>query len=198
MCVCSSPALTLTVFCACSHVLWASAYVTGPSLLTVAAASKLDCCVQFQGQTVLVGVDDMDLFKGIELKLLSVERVLDHHPEWRGKLVLIQVTNAPRLDVTAQQSAAAFSSYLLLVRCLPLPCPAQRFVPFMLSRHSGAAKDTKCCLISKHSLCIACACMSIANGLQHTQVSVAGNSISPQSMANHKQAHESYFTCLSQ
>ena len=52
--------------------------------------------MQFQGQTVLVGVDDMDLFKGIELKLMAVERVLDHHPEWRGKLVLIQVTMAPR------------------------------------------------------------------------------------------------------
>lgn len=43
-----------------------------------------------------MGVDDMDLFKGIELKLMAVERVLQHHPEWRGKLVLIQVTNAPR------------------------------------------------------------------------------------------------------
>ena len=29
----------------------------------------------------------------------AVERVLDHHPEWRGKLVLIQVTNAPRLVI---------------------------------------------------------------------------------------------------
>ena len=58
-----------------------------------------DCtllCMQFAGQTVLIGVDDMDLFKGIELKLMAVERVLQHHPEWRGKLVLIQVTNAPR------------------------------------------------------------------------------------------------------
>lgn len=45
---------------------------------------------------VLIGVDDMDLFKGIELKLLAVERVLDYHPEWRGRLVLVQVTNAPR------------------------------------------------------------------------------------------------------
>ena len=52
--------------------------------------------MQFHGQTVLIGVDDMDLFKGIELKLMAVEQVLDHHPEWRGKLVLIQVTNAPR------------------------------------------------------------------------------------------------------
>ena len=45
---------------------------------------------------MLIGVDDMDVFKGIELKLQAVERVLDHHPEWRGRLVLLQVTNAPR------------------------------------------------------------------------------------------------------
>ncbi len=45
---------------------------------------------------VLVGVDDMDLFKGIELKLQALERVLDHHAEWRGRLVLVQVTNPPR------------------------------------------------------------------------------------------------------
>ena len=51
---------------------------------------------QFQGQLVLIGVDDMDLFKGIELKLQALERVLDHHAEWRGRLVLVQVTNPPR------------------------------------------------------------------------------------------------------
>ncbi len=51
---------------------------------------------QFRGQTVLIGVDDMDLFKGIELKLQALERVLDHHAEWRGRLVLVQVTNPPR------------------------------------------------------------------------------------------------------
>lgn len=58
----------------------------------------LCAAVQFKGQTVLIGVDDMDLFKGIELKLLALERVLDYHPEWRGRLALIQVTNAPRYD----------------------------------------------------------------------------------------------------
>lgn len=51
---------------------------------------------QFKDQTVLIGVDDMDLFKGIELKLQAVERVLEQHADWRGKLVLVQVTNAPR------------------------------------------------------------------------------------------------------
>lgn len=53
--------------------------------------------LQYDGRTVLIGVDDMDMFKGIELKLQAVERVLDHHPEWRGRLTLLQVTNAPRL-----------------------------------------------------------------------------------------------------
>lgn len=52
--------------------------------------------LQFSGQTVLMGVDDMDLFKGIELKLLALEQVLDHHSEWRGKLVLVQISNPPR------------------------------------------------------------------------------------------------------
>lgn len=51
---------------------------------------------QFRGKTVLIGVDDMDVFKGIELKLAAFEQVLVHHPEWRGKLVLIQVTSAAR------------------------------------------------------------------------------------------------------
>lgn len=51
---------------------------------------------QFKGQTVLIGVDDMDLFKGIELKLQAVQRLLDTHSDLRGKMVLVQVTNAPR------------------------------------------------------------------------------------------------------
>lgn len=46
---------------------------------------------QFEGKTVLVGVDDMDVFKGIELKLQAFDRVLEEHPEWRGELVLVQV-----------------------------------------------------------------------------------------------------------
>lgn len=55
-----------------------------------------ELAAQFRGKTVLIGVDDMDVFKGIELKLAAFEQVLVHHPEWRGKLVLIQVTSAAR------------------------------------------------------------------------------------------------------
>lgn len=64
---------------------------------------------------MLVGVDDMDLFKGIELKLMAVERVLDHHPEWRGKLVLVQVTNAPRSVMKFENAYCA---------CQDSPCNA--------------------------------------------------------------------------
>ena len=49
-----------------------------------------------EGQTVLLGVDDLDPFKGVELKMLAFERVLDAHPEWRGRLTLVQVSHAPR------------------------------------------------------------------------------------------------------
>lgn len=39
----------------------------------------------------MLGVDDLDVFKGIELKLQAFERLLEEHPEWRGKAVLVQV-----------------------------------------------------------------------------------------------------------
>ena len=40
---------------------------------------------------VLMGIDDMDVFKGIELKLQAMELLLEQHREWVGKLVLVQV-----------------------------------------------------------------------------------------------------------
>ena len=66
----------------------------------------------------------MDLFKGIELKLEAFERVLEHHAEWRGRLVLIQVTNPPR-----------FSPKPSPIRVLPflmISCPTISCVPCSL------------------------------------------------------------------
>ncbi|CAH1443437.1 unnamed protein product [Lactuca virosa] len=51
---------------------------------------------RFHGRTVLLGVDDMDIFKGISLKLLAFENLLTHHPEKRGKVVLVQIANPAR------------------------------------------------------------------------------------------------------
>jgi trehalose 6-phosphate synthase/phosphatase len=51
---------------------------------------------QFRGRTVLLGVDDMDIFKGISLKLLAMEQLLKQHPDKRGKVVLVQIANPAR------------------------------------------------------------------------------------------------------
>ncbi|KAH7387975.1 hypothetical protein KP509_16G051500 [Ceratopteris richardii] len=51
---------------------------------------------QFQSKAVLLGVDDMDIFKGIGLKLLAMEQLLKDHPELRGKVVMVQIANPAR------------------------------------------------------------------------------------------------------
>ncbi|KAL8535849.1 hypothetical protein ACS0TY_011477 [Phlomoides rotata] len=59
-----------------------------------------------QGKTMLLGVDDMDIFKGISLKLLAMEQLLLQHPEKKGKVVLVQIALPARgkgKDVTEVQ-----------------------------------------------------------------------------------------------
>jgi trehalose 6-phosphate synthase/phosphatase len=51
---------------------------------------------QFEGKTVLLGMDDMDIFKGIGLKLLALEQLLSQHLTWRGRVVLVQIANPAR------------------------------------------------------------------------------------------------------
>ncbi|KAH7651433.1 trehalose 6-phosphate synthase/phosphatase protein [Dioscorea alata] len=51
---------------------------------------------QFEGKTVLLGVDDTDIFKGINLKLLAFEQMLKLHPKWQGRAVLVQIANPAR------------------------------------------------------------------------------------------------------
>ena len=51
---------------------------------------------QFKGKKLLLGVDDMDIFKGISLKILAMEHLLKIHPKWIGKVVLVQISNPTR------------------------------------------------------------------------------------------------------
>ncbi|CAK9133322.1 unnamed protein product, partial [Ilex paraguariensis] len=51
---------------------------------------------KFEGKIVLLGVDDMDIFKGINLKLLAMEQMLKQHPDWQGRAVLIQIASPAR------------------------------------------------------------------------------------------------------
>ncbi|KAL3368370.1 hypothetical protein AABB24_009311 [Solanum stoloniferum] len=51
---------------------------------------------QFEGRKVILGVDDMDIFKGISLKLLEFEYLLQQDQNLQGKLVLVQIVNPAR------------------------------------------------------------------------------------------------------
>ncbi|PHT34141.1 putative alpha,alpha-trehalose-phosphate synthase [UDP-forming] 9 [Capsicum baccatum] len=51
---------------------------------------------KFKGKKVILGVDDMDIFKGISLKLLAFEYLLQQDKNLQGKLVLVQIVNPAR------------------------------------------------------------------------------------------------------
>jgi len=41
---------------------------------------------------VMLGVDRLDMIKGIPQKLLAFEKFLQEHEEWRDKVLLVQVS----------------------------------------------------------------------------------------------------------
>jgi hypothetical protein len=43
---------------------------------------------------VMLGVDRLDMIKGIPQKLLAFEKFLHEHPEWRDKVLLVQVRSS--------------------------------------------------------------------------------------------------------
>ncbi|URE45885.1 synthase [Musa troglodytarum] len=50
----------------------------------------------YRDRILMLGVDDVDLFKGIGMKFLAVERLLEEHPQLRGQVVLVQIANPAR------------------------------------------------------------------------------------------------------
>ena len=57
------------------------------------------CCAElrerFKGRKVMLGVDRLDMIKGIPQKLLSIEKFLDEHPEWHDNVIVIQARAPP-------------------------------------------------------------------------------------------------------
>jgi trehalose 6-phosphate synthase/phosphatase len=53
------------------------------------------------GSAVMVGIDRLDYTKGIQRRLLALQQLLRVHPEWRGKVRLIQVAVPSRTSVHA-------------------------------------------------------------------------------------------------
>jgi trehalose-6-phosphate synthase len=55
----------------------------------------------------MLGVDRLDMIKGIPQKLLAFEKFLEEHPEWRDKVLLVQIAVPSRTDVPEYQARPA-------------------------------------------------------------------------------------------
>ncbi|CAK0785345.1 Trehalose-6-P synthase/phosphatase complex synthase subunit [Coccomyxa viridis] len=58
---------------------------------------------RYAGRKVMLGVDRLDMIKGIPQKLLAFEKFLEEHPQWRDKVLLVQIAVPSRTDVPEYQ-----------------------------------------------------------------------------------------------
>ncbi|KAK8170175.1 glycosyl transferase [Phyllosticta citrichinensis] len=68
---------------------------------------------KFKGVKLIVGVDRLDYIKGVPQKLHALEVFLTEHPEWIGKVVLVQVAVPSRQDVEEYQNLRAVVNELV-------------------------------------------------------------------------------------
>ncbi|KAK5446435.1 Trehalose-6-P synthase/phosphatase complex synthase subunit [Exophiala xenobiotica] len=68
---------------------------------------------RFKGIKLIVGVDRLDYIKGVPQKLHALEVFLTDHPEWIGKVVLVQVAVPSRQDVEEYQNLRAVVNELV-------------------------------------------------------------------------------------
>ncbi|KAG9159260.1 hypothetical protein Leryth_025083 [Lithospermum erythrorhizon] len=62
---------------------------------------------RFAGRKVMLGVDRLDMIKGIPQKILAFEKFLEENPYWRDKVVLLQIAVPTRTDVTEYQKLSS-------------------------------------------------------------------------------------------
>ena len=62
---------------------------------------------------IMLGVDRLDMIKGIPQKLLAFEKFLEEHPEWRDKVLLVQIAVPTRGDVPEYQVRLSHPQSLL-------------------------------------------------------------------------------------
>ena len=53
---------------------------------------------KYADMKIIVGRDRLDTVRGVSQKLMAYETFLQKHPEWRGKVMLIQITNPISID----------------------------------------------------------------------------------------------------
>jgi trehalose 6-phosphate synthase/phosphatase len=56
----------------------------------------------------MLGVDRLDMIKGIPQKILAFEKFLEENPEWNDKVVLLQIAVPTRTDVPECKNISVF------------------------------------------------------------------------------------------
>jgi trehalose 6-phosphate synthase/phosphatase len=70
------------------------------------ANGAVDSFVGDRDMLLLAGVDRLDYTKGIPRRLLAIESLLRRHPQWRGRVALVQIAVPSRGDVAAYRTYA--------------------------------------------------------------------------------------------
>ncbi|KAL3835552.1 hypothetical protein ACJIZ3_010288 [Penstemon smallii] len=108
---------------------------------------------QFKDKKLILGVDDMDIFKGISLKMLAFEQLLHQQREFQGKLVLVQIVNPARSSGKDVQEAKR-ETYSTAKRINEIfGCPGYEPV-VLIDRHAPRYEKTayyavaECCIVN--------------------------------------------------
>ena len=65
---------------------------------------------QYPGQKIIVGRDRLDSVRGVSQKFMAFQIFLERYPEWRGKVVLIQVTSPTSVEEEKEDAGHKISN----------------------------------------------------------------------------------------
>jgi len=106
---------------------------------------------RFGGVKVIVGVDRLDYIKGVPQKLHALELFLSQHPEWIGKVVLVQLAVPSRQDVEEYQNLR--STVNELVGRINGRFGTVEFMPIHFM-HKSLGFDELCALYAVSDVCL--------------------------------------------
>ncbi|XP_048427911.1 probable alpha,alpha-trehalose-phosphate synthase [UDP-forming] 9 [Pyrus x bretschneideri] len=108
---------------------------------------------QYKGKKLILGIDDMDIFKGISLKFLALEQLLQQNRELQGNIVLVQIINPARGSGKDVQEAK--SETYLTARRINEAYGSPNYEPVVLiDRHVPQYEKTayyavaECCIVN--------------------------------------------------
>ena len=64
----------------------------------------------YKGRKIIVGRDRLDSVRGVAQKLQAFDKFLENYPEWRGKVVLIQVTSPTSIEEEREEPGKKIAS----------------------------------------------------------------------------------------